>query len=135
MDIHKAGLLTLRDNRILLCRKNKDTDLLILPGGKFDGEESAQECLEREIAEEVGSVSIQNPEYIATYSDKAAGNLSKTVQIELYKGDLVGVPIAQAEIAELIWFGPEDDRALLSPVLANRIVPDLIARKILDWAA
>ena len=36
--IRKIGLLVVRDNRILLCRKSRGTSLLILPGGKAEGD-------------------------------------------------------------------------------------------------
>ena len=38
--IRKIGLVVVRDNRILLCRKSCGTSLLILPGGKPDGDET-----------------------------------------------------------------------------------------------
>jgi len=38
--IRKIGLLMVRDNRILLCRKSFGTSLLILPGGKLEGDET-----------------------------------------------------------------------------------------------
>jgi hypothetical protein len=65
------------------------------------------------------------------YSDQAAGSESKTVQIELYRAELIGEPAARSEIAELVWFGVEDDHARLAPSIRNKILPDLIARGIL----
>ena len=50
-DIEKAGLLLLRESRILLCRKKRGSPLLILPGGKFEPGETAIECLVRELRE------------------------------------------------------------------------------------
>ena len=32
--IDKVGLLTIRDGRVLLCRKKRGTSLLILPGDR-----------------------------------------------------------------------------------------------------
>ena len=40
-----------------------------------------------------------------------------------------------AEIAELVWFGPDSDRRDLTPILLNRILPNLIARTVLPWSA
>lgn len=124
-DYNKAGLLCVRDNRLLLCRKSRGTQLLILPGGKFEGEESAIECLQRELGEELGEVRMKNPVYAGTVELEAA-DPGKTLRMELYRADLEGTPIAQAEIAELIWFAAGDDRALLAPsirhILEARIV-------------
>ena len=132
-DYHKVGLLAIRDNRIMLCRKKHSTALLILPGGCFEPGESAGECLNRELREELGDVQIDIAEYVGTYTDVAAGSDSKTVRIELLRANLIGNPAPHSEIKELVWFGAEDDRAQLAPSLTNKILPDLIARGILNW--
>ena len=129
--IYKIGLLVVRDGRVLLCRRNHGTSLLILPGGKVEAGETALECLRRELREELGEVETRDLEYLGAYTDVAAGDENCTVHIELYRGTLTGEPVASAEIAELVWFGAEDDQAELAPSLRNRIFPDLIARGIL----
>lgn len=133
-DFEKAGLLVVREGRILLCRRKRGSPLLILPGGKFEPGETAIECLVRELREELGEVTATGLRHVGAYSDRAAGDPGKTVRIELYRGELAGMPVASAEIAELVWFGPGDDWAQLAPSLVNRILPDLIARGLLDWS-
>jgi 8-oxo-dGTP diphosphatase len=132
-DYDKVGLLVIRDGKILLCRKRHSTSLLILPGGCRESGESALECLRRELREELGSVEIESAVYVGTYSDRAAGDPSKTVRIELYQGELSGEPAPHSEIAELIWFPDKDPWSDLAPSLANKILPDLIDRRILAW--
>lgn len=130
-DIHKAGLLHLKDGRILLCRKRRSTALLILPGGKLEEGETAEECLRRECREELGDVEIVNPRQIGEYESPAAGYEGKTVRVELFAGELQGVPSAHAEIQDLVWFGPGDDASLLAPSLRDTIFPDLRRRGII----
>jgi 8-oxo-dGTP diphosphatase len=129
-DIIKAGLLVFdKAHRILLCRKSRDTSLLITPGGRIEANESAEECLVREISEELGSkVSLRDLCYVGTYRDVAAGSTEKIVEIQLYSGTLSGPPVPQSEIAELVWFGPADDKTQLAPSIRNQILPDLIKR-------
>jgi 8-oxo-dGTP pyrophosphatase MutT (NUDIX family) len=131
--IHKAGLLLIREGRLLLCRKKHGTPLLILPGGKFEPGETPDQCLRRELREEIGVEDREGFKFVGTYEDAAAGEVDKTVRIELYSGELNGEPSPRSEIAELVWFGKEDDRAQLSPSIRNKILPDLIAREVLAW--
>ncbi|HTM51642.1 MAG TPA: NUDIX domain-containing protein [Bryobacteraceae bacterium] len=132
-DYDKVGLLTVRDGKILLCRKNRATSALILPGGCKEPGEAPLDCLARELREELGDVRALDPQFVGIYTDRAAGAENRTVRVELYRADLAGAPAANSEIAELIWFGAQDDRTLLAPSIANRILPDLIARGILPW--
>jgi 8-oxo-dGTP diphosphatase len=137
-DINKIGALILRGDRILLCRKNRDTSRLILPGGRIEPGESDRECLVREIREELGAVTLGRTEYVGTYEDQASmddPNVVKRLRISLYRGELSGEPTPCVEIRELVWFGPDSDRSALTPILANRILPDLRARNILPWGA
>ncbi|OGB94782.1 MAG: hypothetical protein A2Z31_05875 [candidate division NC10 bacterium RBG_16_65_8] len=135
-DINKVGVLILRGDRILLCRKNRDTSKLILPGGRIEPGESDLDCLRRELQEELGDVSLTHVEFLGAYEERASlddPTVVKTLRIALYRGDLVGTPTPHAEIAELVWFGPDSDRGQLTPILVKRIVPDLFARNILPW--
>lgn len=124
-DIHKAGLLYVKNGRILLCRKKHSTSLLILPGGKLEHGETAGQCLRRECREELGDVEIVNLRHLGDYESPAAGDGNKTVRIELFAGELRGNPAPHAEIEELVWFGPNDNPALLAPSLRDLILPDL----------
>jgi 8-oxo-dGTP diphosphatase len=136
VDFDKVGLLAMRDGKILLCRKKHTTSLLILPGGCREPGESAIDCLTRELREELGDVVVSALELVGVYTYRAAGPETtppKTVRIELYRGELIGEPVACSEIAELVWFGERDDRFQLAPSIANKILPDLLARGILGW--
>lgn len=134
-DYHKAGLLHIKDGRVLLCRKKHTTSLLILPGGKIEPGETAEDCLKRECREELGEVQISNLHHLGDYESSAAGQNNKTVRIELYAGELEGTPSAQSEIQDLVWFSPDDDRALLAPSLRDVIFPDLHRRGLISQAS
>jgi 8-oxo-dGTP diphosphatase len=136
VDFDKVGLLAVRDGKILLCRKKHTTSLLILPGGCREPGESALDCLSRELREELGDVGVNGAELVGVYTDRAAGAETgppKTVRIELYSAELTGEPVARSEIAELVWFGEGDNRDQVAPSIANKILPDLLARGILLW--
>jgi 8-oxo-dGTP diphosphatase len=136
VDFDKVGLLAVRDGKILLCRKKHTTSLLILPGGCREPGESALDCLSRELREELGDVGVNGAELVGVYTDRAAGAETgppKTVRSELYSAELTGEPVACSEIAELVWFGEGDNRDQVAPSIANKILPDLLARGILLW--
>lgn len=130
-DFEKAGLLAVRDGRVLLCRKKHTTALLILPGGVKEAGETAEECLRREVREELGDVELGPLTILGDYVS-AAAIPGKTVRVELFAGELVGEPRAAAEIKELVWFGAGDDPALLAPSLREVIFPDLARRGLIS---
>ncbi len=135
-DYNKVGLLTLQDDRFLMCRKNHTTSKLILPGGCIEPGESPLDCLKRELREELGDVSVTNLLYLGTYRDRAASDnptVVKSLEIQLYQGDLTGEPVPHSEIVELVWFGSESGWDSLTPIMIHRILPDLLKRGILPW--
>ncbi len=129
-DFVKSGLLTVRDGRVLLCRKKHTTSLLILPGGVREANETPEQCLRREVEEELAGVTLGPTEWLGVYVSPAAVE-GKTVQVDLFAGVLEGEPHAASEIKELIWFGPGDDPALLAPSLRDVIFPDLRRRGLI----
>jgi 8-oxo-dGTP pyrophosphatase MutT (NUDIX family) len=130
-DYNKIGLLCVRDGRMLLCRKKRGTRLLILPGGCLEDGETPLVCLERELREELGNVRLTDARYVGTYTHEAA-DPGRTVRIELYQGELLGDPAPHSEIAELVWFGADDDRKALAPSISAAILPDLLRRGLLS---
>lgn len=134
-DFVKVGLLVSRQGRMLLCRKNNTTSKLILPGGTLEPGETPEACLARELREELGEhVRAENLEFLGVYRDRAACDdptVHKIVEVRLYRGELVGEPVASAEIVELVWFSPDGDPEQLAPSIANKILPDLLARHLL----
>lgn len=136
-ELNKVGLLV-QDvaGRVLLCRKDHSTSLLILPGGRIEDGETDRECLDRELAEELGPVAARDVQRVGVYEGIAHHddpNIRKTLEIRLYRGELEGVPTPSGEIRELVWFGPGDDLGLLTPIFVERILPDVRRRGIVPW--
>lgn len=56
----------------------------------------------------------------------------RDVLIRLYKGKIIGSPIPSSEIGALYWIGRDDSKnPKVSPIIKNKIIPDLVKRKIL----
>ena len=135
-DFEKVGLLTFRDGRILMCRKDHFTSKLILPGGRIEADETLLECLQREIGEELGEVRPVNISPVGVYEDIAHADdptVKKSLKLHLFQGDLVGEPTPMSEIAALVWFGPDSNTDDLTPIFINKILPDLRQRGLIGW--
>lgn len=102
-----------------------------MPGGKLE-EKSDIECLQSEIKEELGcDVDLGSLKLIGEYTDMAAVP-GRDVMIRLYEGKLVDRPEPSTEIGAIHWIGKEDIANLkVSPIIRNKIIPDLAKRGIL----
>ncbi|MBN2095237.1 MAG: NUDIX domain-containing protein [Candidatus Aenigmarchaeota archaeon] len=129
--IVKHGLIILRGKKFLINRK-AGTKLFLLPGGKPETGETPEECMKREIQEEhrceVVGGSIK---YIGLFEDWAANEPDTIISIWLYLAEIKGEPEPSSEIEEQRWFGREDNPEILSPVLRNQILPELIRKGII----
>lgn len=132
---NKIGLLLLNDDRtkFLACEKDNFTSDFIMPGGQLDDGENDTECLVREIKEELDAgVNQASLKFIGEYIDVAAGDPSKDVSIKLYEGKIIGDPKPSTEIIKFHWIDKSGlVHSRLSPIIKNKILPDLIARNIL----
>ncbi len=133
---NKIGLLILNDDgtKFLVCEKSPEnvTSDFIMPGGLLE-EESETECLKNEIKEELDcEVDVSSLKLIGEYEDAAAGKPDRNVSIRLYSGKIKGEPKPSAEIKKIHWIGKEGaDNPRVSPIIRNKIIPDLVKRKIL----
>jgi 8-oxo-dGTP diphosphatase len=121
--IIKYGLLILQDGKFLIARK-KGTKLFLIPGGKPEGSESPEECLAREIAEELHcEVMLDSVRFVHSFTDKAANEADTEVTVRLYQGVVVGQPRPSNEIEELRWWRDGDDEEILSATIRNKMLP------------
>ncbi len=124
MRITKIGLIVVRDRRILLVRK-RNSEHLILPGGKPNLGESDLACLIREIDEELGvEVDQGSIKPFCTCTGPAASEAAELVLVT-YSGEIIGCSSPQSEIEEIIWTDIDSNRNDLSPLLKTEILPRL----------
>lgn len=104
-----------------------------MPGGQLNEGESDVECLIEEINEELAvKTDGTSLRYINEYVDVAAGDPTKDVSIKLHEGKIIGEPKPSAEIIKFHWISKDDlPHPRLSPIIKNKILPDLITRNIL----
>lgn len=135
-DFNKIGLLVLNEDstKFLVCEVHPRVlpPTYLMPGGVFH-EDSIEECITNEIKEELDSaVDIASIELVGEYEDVAATNPNKTVAIHLYKGKLLNEPKPSSEVKKIHWIGQEGQNLeIVSPIIRNKIIPDLIQRGIL----
>jgi 8-oxo-dGTP pyrophosphatase MutT (NUDIX family) len=105
VQLHTAGLLLVKNRKLLLAFSN-NKQCFYLPGGKVDDGESAREALIREIAEELNICVNENElEFYTHISAPAYGETEGTIMEQdcffLHKNI---EPEASAEIGELTYF-------------------------------
>ncbi|MBP8642415.1 MAG: NUDIX domain-containing protein [Bacteroidales bacterium] len=130
--IKKIGLALIKHKAILLVR-NEGTVKYLMPGGRVEKGENDLETLQREIEEELScKIDTKNISYVGEYQDIAANDFGYIVDIKLYHGEIIGDIVPSNEIAEYLWFNPlNDDWSILSDIVKNKIIPDLINRKLI----
>jgi 8-oxo-dGTP diphosphatase len=107
---------------LLLVSKRAAPDVFYLPGGKPEPGEAPLDCLERELAEELG-VGIEDVEPFAEVRAPAAlegGEMWMTV----FRTRLRGDPVPGGEIAHLRWW-PHDRGLRLAPAVRDGVIPRL----------
>ena len=71
--IDKVALIHLKNGKILTAR-SKGKEKYYIPGGKRENEESDQECLIREVREELGvEVDVSSSRYLGIFKAQADG--------------------------------------------------------------
>ncbi len=128
--ITKYALIVIRNNKILLQQEKKQ-DKLLLPGGKPRKGENYEKCLKREIREELGAeIREGSLKPLGKFEDIAADGKS-ILTAEIYLGELKTKPKPRNEVKKLVWFGKKSDQYALSPVVRNKIMPYLLAVRLI----
>ncbi|MBD3280093.1 NUDIX domain-containing protein [Candidatus Dojkabacteria bacterium] len=129
-DIVKAGAIIINDKKELLLVETPKQEVLIMIGGRTEAGESLEECLKRELEEEL---QIKNIKMIQKYNvapvKPAAGDPEKTVQIHTYLVETDDIPIPSAEVKNIHWISKEEYEnhpEEISLIPRNFVIPKLI---------
>ena len=133
IDIHKAGGVLIKDRQLLVTRA-KGKDIFVAPGGKLEPGETAIEAIVREMMEEV-QVKV-NPDtltVLGTFQALAAGNESKTVEMEvLMIQDWTGEPTPSSEIEAIMWINSTTTGVPLGSIFEHDVLPLLKQKGLID---
>jgi DNA polymerase III epsilon subunit-like protein/8-oxo-dGTP pyrophosphatase MutT (NUDIX family) len=124
-----AAVVTDPDGRSLLVRK-RGSSVFMQPGGKIESGESALAALTRELHEELGLVvDPGETEYIGSYRAIAANEENTVVRAEVFFLLTSDIPVAGAEIEELLWVERLDEIAVeVAPLSRDSLLPLWAAR-------
>lgn len=121
-----AAVAFRRDDSVLTVRK-RDTRHFMLPGGKLESGEHAEDAARREVAEEVG-IRVEDLKLLGKFTAPAANELGRTVQSTVFQAALREAPRAGGEIAEVRWSSLAQPAPDLAPLLRDYVLPALRAR-------
>ena len=124
--IQKAGALIIIDKKLMIVKPH-DKPFYINPGGKYEERESAEECLSRELKEEL-HVKLLSCQLYKIYDITKAAHSDLPLALELYLVKINDDPTPSAEIEKIEWLNREDfenKKYNLAPSF-YKYIPDLI---------
>ena len=125
----KPALLIIRNKKLLVVRE-EGSDFWLTPGGAPENHENDEQCMRREIREELGAeLDRKSLKYFGEFEDFAANEPDAIVHISAYLGDVKGEIKPSMEIKELAWIGANTS-LLLSAIIKNKILPKLIEKRL-----
>lgn len=127
----RAGAIIIRDGKLLMVT-GRARDELWTPGGKIESGESDEECLKRELKEEVG-MELVEMKFFKEYFSEHFYEPGKISQQRIYIVSATGEPKLGAEIEKIIWLTREDFEKKKYPMITineKEIIPDLIKQNI-----
>lgn len=130
--IKKVGAFIFKDGKFLIVRP-KERPYFITPGGKYEEDENAEDCLRRELKEEL-QVEVVSVKHYKDYNIEKAAHSDNQLMLELYIIEINGEPKPSAEIGEIEWLSEADfknKKFNLAPSF-NKFVPDLIKDGLLQ---
>lgn len=123
--------IIIKDGKLLML-KGKGYNELWTPGGKIEQGETDEDCLRRELAEEIG-VKITGLKFFKEYSGKSFYHPNRITKQKIYIVSISGEIKPDAEIESYVWLTREDfvkKRFPMIPITEKKIIPDLIRQGI-----
>lgn len=128
--IVKYAAIIIRDHKILLVRK-KGTSVFISPGGKPEFGETQEDCLRREIYEELGTVMLSSKKYRTDYSVSAFEQ--EPIKIVSYLVEIASDPVPASEIEELKWVSVSDIATIsVASIFRDAVIPALSSKRLIQ---
>jgi 8-oxo-dGTP diphosphatase len=125
-----AAAAVVDDGRLLLVSKSAAPRVFYLPGGKPDAEETASECVCRELREELGTEPTSLTFLETVHAEAALEHVPMIMDVFL--ATLDGIPAPAAEIASVAWYSEGAPFAgRLAPAIVGGVLPALRRRLLL----
>lgn len=136
-DFHNAGVIFIKDKRILVV-KPIDRDNYIIPGGAIENGEAAMDAAVREVEEELG-IKLKPGDLtdLGNYSATAVGFADgRMVHIHLFmvdEWDESEVGLRDGEIEDEAWIDSTNYREIkIGNVLREKIIPELKSKSLIN---
>lgn len=131
--IIKAGLLLFRDGQDateLMFVRPHNKPFYVFPGGKQEDGETVEKALVREIEEEL-SATINNINKLGVVTGQTPDG--RDMEMHLFTANLLNVPHASSEIAEIHWLSRKSalaDKSIMTPMTLDHVMPFLAEKSI-----
>ncbi|WP_374531348.1 NUDIX domain-containing protein [Acinetobacter sp.] len=116
-----AGIVLNAKQQLLLVRKH-NTRFFMQVGGKLEPDEAPEQCILREIAEEIGC-QAKIVQAIGRFETAAANEPDHLLVSHVFRVELDSEPQIAAEIAELKWIDLDDQTTPLAPLTREIVLP------------
>ena len=116
-----AGIVLNAKQQLLLVRKH-NTRFFMQVGGKLEPDEAPEQCILREIAEEIGC-QAKIVQAVGRFETAAANEPDHLLVSHVFQVELDSTPQIAAEIAELKWIDLDDQTTPLAPLTREIVLP------------
>ena len=116
-----AGIVLNAKQQLLLVRKH-NTRFFMQVGGKLESDEAPEQCILREIAEEIGC-QAKIVQAVGRFETAAANEPDHLLVSHVFQVELDSPPQIAAEIAELKWIDLDDQTTPLAPLTREIVLP------------